>query len=100
MSTPEPTTPVDRRIDKHQLRRQKNRAAAHQFRERQKEYISSLEKSTFALTTDNAALRAKLDVLQSESKVLHEQLIYLRSLIGQAVQGSQVVNADAPPTKT
>ena len=71
----------------------KNREAAQMFRQRQKVYIQDLEKRTNDLTAENASLRAKVELLGAENKVIRDQLAYLRSVIGNAVQ----INMDKMP---
>lgn len=63
------------------------------FRQRQKVYIQDLEKRTNDLTAENASLRAKVELLGAENKVIRDQLAYLRSVIGNAVQ----INMDKMP---
>jgi hypothetical protein len=63
------------------------------FRQRQKVYIQDLEKRTGDLTAENASLRAKVELLSAENKVIRDQLAYLRSVIGNAVQ----INLDKMP---
>lgn len=63
------------------------------FRQRQKVYIQDLEKRTTDLTAENASLRAKVELLSAENKVIRDQLAYLRSVIGNAVQ----INMDKMP---
>jgi hypothetical protein len=87
-------------IEKHRRRLQKNREAAQQFRERQKIYITSLEKSHITLTADNAMLTAKVEALKAENRTLQESLTYMREVIGQSLQGSAAAKVEAQPSKT
>eukprot|EP01097_Dermamoeba_algensis_P001917 TRINITY_DN1753_c0_g1_i1.p1 TRINITY_DN1753_c0_g1~~TRINITY_DN1753_c0_g1_i1.p1 ORF type:complete len:132 (+),score=35.44 TRINITY_DN1753_c0_g1_i1:59-454(+) len=70
---------------KKQKRLEKNREAAQQFRQRQREYISELESKVQGLNTTNSEFRSRLDDLDKENKLLKDQLAYLRNFIGKAV---------------
>eukprot|EP01117_Protostelium_nocturnum_P006369 TRINITY_DN22_c1_g1_i1.p1 TRINITY_DN22_c1_g1~~TRINITY_DN22_c1_g1_i1.p1 ORF type:complete len:196 (+),score=86.83 TRINITY_DN22_c1_g1_i1:882-1469(+) len=74
--------------DKRALRLAKNREAAHQFRQRQKQYLSELESKVSELTNENAHNKATLELLRSENQLIREQLNYLRTFISQAVSFS------------
>lgn len=64
----------------------KNREAAQQFRMRQKKYIQDLEKKIEELRAENAAHKMKLELVNSENRLIKDQLMYLRNFIGKAVQ--------------
>lgn len=66
----------------------KNREAAQQFRQRQKQHILDMEAKIKLLDTENSELRTKVELLVSENKIVKDQLLYLRSFIGQAVSVS------------
>eukprot|EP01098_Paradermamoeba_levis_P010110 TRINITY_DN4232_c0_g1_i1.p1 TRINITY_DN4232_c0_g1~~TRINITY_DN4232_c0_g1_i1.p1 ORF type:complete len:136 (+),score=32.09 TRINITY_DN4232_c0_g1_i1:46-408(+) len=70
---------------KRQKRLEKNREAAQQFRQRQREYITDLEGRVSVLNVTNSEYKIKLESLDAENKILKDQLSYLRSFIGQAV---------------
>jgi hypothetical protein len=52
---------------------------------RQKQYIQELEKRVNVLTTETAEAKSKVELLQSENKLIKEQLVYLRRFIQQAI---------------
>lgn len=64
----------------------KNRRAAQLFRKRQKEHITDLEKQVHTLAAENASYGARVDLLTSENNLIRDQLGYLRTFIGKAVQ--------------
>jgi len=70
---------------KKQKRLVKNREAAQLFRQRQKEYISNLEAKAAELTSANAVVNARLELLAAENKIMKEQLLYLRTFMKQAI---------------
>lgn len=70
------------------LRLVKNREAAQLFRQRQKAYIRDLEKKVTDLTAAINESRARVELLNSENKLIKEQLLYLRNFITQAVSFS------------
>ncbi|PRP74471.1 hypothetical protein PROFUN_06600 [Planoprotostelium fungivorum] len=74
--------------EKRAIRLEKNREAAHQFRQRQKAYLLELESKVSSLTTENAENKAKVELLRSENQLIREQLNYLRAFITQAVSFS------------
>lgn len=61
----------------------KNREAAQLFRQRQKAYIQDLEKKVADLSATNNDFRARVELLNSENKLIKEQLLYLRNFITQ-----------------
>lgn len=63
----------------------KNREAAQLFRQRQKAYIQDLEKKVQDLTAINNEYRARVELVNSENKLIKEQLLYLRTFVSQAV---------------
>ncbi|EGC30580.1 hypothetical protein DICPUDRAFT_92949 [Dictyostelium purpureum] len=73
---------------KRQRRLVKNREAAQLFRQRQKAYIQDLEKKVSDLTGTNSEFRARVELLNSENKLIREQLLYLRNFVTQAVSFS------------
>ncbi|KAF2077200.1 hypothetical protein CYY_001520 [Polysphondylium violaceum] len=73
---------------KRQRRLVKNREAAQLFRQRQKAYIQDLEKKVSDLTGTNSEYRARVELLNSENKLIREQLLYLRNFVTQAVSFS------------
>lgn len=91
---PEPSTdgqsltPEEERNMKRQRRLVKNREAAQLFRQRQKAYIQDLEKKVADLSATNNDHRARVELLNSENKLIKEQLLYLRNFITQAVSFS------------
>jgi hypothetical protein len=70
---------------KRERRLERNREAAQQFRQRQKTYIQDLETKVSTLTNENSEFRAKVEILNSENKLIKEQLTYLRQFISQAI---------------
>jgi len=66
----------------------KNREAAQLFRQRQKAYIQDLEKKVHDLAVDNNEFRARVELLNSENKLIKDQLLYLRNFVTQAVSFS------------
>lgn len=81
-------TPEEERNMKRQRRLVKNREAAQLFRQRQKAYIQDLEKKVSDLSATNNEFRARVELLNSENKLIKEQLLYLRNFITQAVSFS------------
>ncbi len=63
----------------------RNREAAQQFRMRQKQHIIDMESKIKLVEAENSELRTKVELLNSENKIVKDQLLYLRSFIGQAV---------------
>lgn len=84
----QPLTPEEERNMKRQRRLVKNREAAQLFRQRQKAYIQDLEKKVADLSSTNNEFRARVELLNSENKLIKEQLLYLRNFITQAVSFS------------
>jgi len=84
----QPLSPEDERNMKRQRRLVKNREAAQLFRQRQKAYIQDLEKKVADLSSTNNDFRARVELLNSENKLIKEQLLYLRNFITQAVSFS------------
>jgi hypothetical protein len=84
----QPLTPEEERNMKRQRRLVKNREAAQLFRQRQKAYIQDLEKKVADLSATNNDFRARVELLNSENKLIKEQLLYLRNFITQAVSFS------------
>jgi hypothetical protein len=61
----------------------KNREAAQQFRQRQKTYIQDLEQKIEELTTSNMSQGNRAEKLETENKLLKEQVEYLRGFVTQ-----------------
>lgn len=78
----------DEKTMKRQRRLVKNREAAQLFRQRQKAYIQDLEKKVQDLGATNNDYRARVELLNSENKLIKEQLLYLRNFVTQAVSHS------------
>merc|ERR1712137_307764 len=74
--------PADEKKSKRQQRLLKNREAAQQFRQRQKNYIQELEKKVDSLVSENQQFTSKAELLQSENHLLRDQLSYLRGFMG------------------
>jgi len=70
---------------RRQQRLEKNREAAHLFRQRQKQYLLDLERKVELLNTENAEYKAKMELLRTENQMIKEQLGYLRNFISQAL---------------
>ncbi|EGG23827.1 putative basic-leucine zipper transcription factor [Cavenderia fasciculata] len=83
---------------KRQRRLVKNREAAQLFRQRQKAYIQDLEKKVSDLTSNNSEIRARAELLNSENKLIREQLMYLRNFVTQAVSFSFPKSGSGSPT--
>mmetsp|Transcript_110350 Transcript_110350/g.165120 ORF Transcript_110350/g.165120 Transcript_110350/m.165120 type:complete len:278 (+) Transcript_110350:47-880(+) len=75
--------PKDDSKVKRQKRLVKNREAAQLFRQRQKNYIQDLEKKVEALVAENNQFNGKAELLQSENRLLRDQLTYLRGFLTQ-----------------
>merc|ERR1712063_130338 len=73
---------VTEKKTKKQQRLLKNREAAQQFRQRQKNYIQELEKKVDSLVSENQLFTSKAELLQSENHLLRDQLSYLRGFMG------------------
>lgn len=99
MGAEQPLSPEEERNMKRQRRLVKNREAAQLFRQRQKAYIQDLEKKVGDLTATNNEFRARVELLNSENKLIKEQLLYLRNFVTQAVSFSfpKVGNMPAAP---
>ena len=63
----------------------RTRVAAHEFRQKQKLYIYSLEKRVAELTAVNAEMQSRLHLMSNENNIIKEHLAYLRGFIAQAV---------------
>jgi len=72
---------VTEKKTKKQQRLLKNREAAQQFRQRQKNYIQELEKKVDSLVSENQLFTSKAELLQSENHLLRDQLSYLRGFM-------------------
>lgn len=88
---------------KRQQRLLKNREAAQQFRQRQKNYIQELEKKVDSLVSENQQFTSKAELLQSENHLLRDQLSYLRgfmthvmSAFSNKVPGAEGMSAMGP----
>jgi len=78
----------DIKQEKRMKRLAKNREAAQLFRQRQKDYIATLERKANELTSANTEASARVELLSSENKLMREQLVYLRNFMRQAVSFS------------
>ena len=78
----EPKQDVDETKQKSKKRLVKNREAAQLFR-RQKNYIQDLEKKVESLIADNQQTASKAELLESENRLLRDQLNYLRGFLTQ-----------------
>lgn len=78
---------VNSTTDEKKLKRQKrlvkNREAAQLFRQRQKNYIQDLEKKVEGLNAENHQFTSKAELLESENRLLRDQLTYLRGFLSQ-----------------
>eukprot|EP01111_Echinosteliopsis_oligospora_P010793 TRINITY_DN341_c1_g1_i1.p1 TRINITY_DN341_c1_g1~~TRINITY_DN341_c1_g1_i1.p1 ORF type:complete len:318 (+),score=118.61 TRINITY_DN341_c1_g1_i1:598-1551(+) len=83
-------SPDEERSLKRQRRLVKNREAAQQFRQRQKNYIADLENRVEELSAMNSEYASKIDILISENKIIREQLSRLHDFVSQAMPGRQV----------
>jgi len=70
---------------KKQRRLLKNRAAAQQFRHRQKEYITNLEVQVQELSAYKSESDQKITLLELENKLLKEHLGHLRAFVNQSL---------------
>eukprot|EP01093_Parvamoeba_rugata_P007755 TRINITY_DN2255_c0_g1_i1.p1 TRINITY_DN2255_c0_g1~~TRINITY_DN2255_c0_g1_i1.p1 ORF type:complete len:222 (-),score=-11.77 TRINITY_DN2255_c0_g1_i1:163-828(-) len=80
---------------KKQRRLAKNRTAAAQFRQRQKEYIANLEQRVEELGKGDMERKYRLAHLESENQVLREQVASMRAWMDRCVTFSAA--APAPP---
>lgn len=67
----------------------RTRIAAHEFRQKQKLYIYSLEKRVAELTAVNSEMQSRLNLMCNENTIIKEHLAYLRGFIAQAVPGAE-----------
>jgi len=68
---------------KRQRRLLKNREAAQQFRQRQKEYIQNLERRVSELTNLVGESHKHIELLNTENRLLRDQLVYLYNVMRQ-----------------
>jgi len=68
---------------KRQRRLLKNREAAQQFRQRQKEYIQNLERKVTELNTHVGETHKHIELLSTENRLLRDQLVYLYNVMRQ-----------------
>lgn len=68
---------------KRQRRLIKNREAAQQFRQRQKEYIQNLERRVTELNTHVGETHKHIELLTAENRLLRDQLVYLYNVMRQ-----------------
>ena len=68
---------------KRQRRLLKNREAAQQFRQRQKEYIQNLERKVGELTSLVGESHKHIELLNTENRLLRDQLVYLYNVMRQ-----------------
>lgn len=86
---------VDEKKLKRQKRLVKNREAAQLFRQRQKNYIQDLEKKVEGLISENHQFTSKAELLESENRLLRDQLTYLRGFLSQIMTMAFPVQAPA-----
>lgn len=72
----------------------RTRVAAHEFRQKQKLYIYSLEKRVAELTAVNTEMQSRLHLMSNENNIIKEHLAYLRGFIAQAVPPSNLPEQD------
>lgn len=72
----------------------RTRVAAHEFRQKQKLYIYSLEKRVAELTAVNSEMQSRLHLMCNENNIIKEHLAYLRGFIAQAVPSSNILEQD------
>lgn len=63
----------------------KNREAAQQFRQRQRDHIDVLEKQVQQLLEQRAQYNTQTDVLLAENKLVRDQVSYMREFLSQAL---------------
>lgn len=68
---------------KRQRRLIKNREAAQQFRQRQKEYIQNLERRVTELNSHVGETHKHIELLTAENRLLRDQLVYLYNVMRQ-----------------
>jgi hypothetical protein len=68
---------------KRQRRLLKNREAAQQFRQRQKEYIQNLERKVTELNSHVGETHKHIELLATENRLLRDQLVYLYNVMRQ-----------------
>ncbi|GAM18356.1 hypothetical protein SAMD00019534_015310 [Acytostelium subglobosum LB1] len=68
----------------------KNREAAQLFRQRQKEYIGTLELKASTLQTSNDSAESRIELLTRENGLMRQQVDYLRTFVKQAVSSSRM----------
>lgn len=100
-----PTKPDDKfqGLDEEQkLKRQrrliKNREAAQQFRQRQKEYIQNLERRVTELNTHVGETHKHIELLTAENRLLRDQLVYLYNVMRQNLSLSTPSLATSTPS--
>lgn len=77
-------SPDDAKVKK-QKRLEKNREAAQLFRQRQKAYIQDLEQKVDSLVSENQQFTNRAELLESENRLLRDQLNYLRNFMTQVM---------------
>lgn len=78
----------------------RTRVAAHEFRQKQKLYIYSLEKRVAELTAVNAEMQSRLHLMSNENNIIKEHLAYLRGFIAQAVPPSSLPDQESTSSTT
>ena len=63
----------------------KNREAAQQFRQRQRDHIDVLEKQVQQLLEQRAQYNTQTDLLVAENKLVRDQVHYMREFLSQAL---------------
>lgn len=81
---------------KRQRRLIKNREAAQQFRQRQKEYIQNLERRVGELNTHVGETHKHIELLTAENRLLRDQLVYLYNVMRQNLSLTTTNAAPSP----
>lgn len=87
----------DEQKQKRQRRLMKNREAAQQFRQRQKEYIQNLEQRVTELNTHVSDSHKHIEMLTAENRLLRDQLVYLYNVMRQNLSVSTPMLAPSFP---
>jgi len=87
--------PDDEKLLKRQKRLIKNRESAQLSRLRKKIYIEELERKVNHLTAETEALTKQVTQLSGDKKKLHEEVLYLQSIIKQSPELSEIANKRA-----
>jgi len=90
LASTHPLSPDEERNLKRQRRLVKNRESAQLSRLRKKIYIEELEKKVNHLATENETLSKQLASISAEKKKLHDEVIYLQTIIKRSPELSQL----------